>query len=189
MAHRTFDRAGWLIATAWLVVLAGLSVPAQVRADDTEVFFPSQETHPDFEPVHPNILFVIDTSGSMDEKDGDPLTRLQRVQTAFSSIISGMNQNVNVGLMRYSGLLGGPIMFPVAPIDAYVDTIDVNGSGDRNMQVRVFDNVSEAQETGAGAVTLAPATLTLNGSTATTVGRTVGIRFDNVQVPRGVTLT
>ncbi|MGH8460241.1 MAG: VWA domain-containing protein [Stenotrophobium sp.] len=178
-----------LCVGALLVLAGGLSVPDAVRADDIEAFFPPQQVDPNLKPVHPNIMFIIDTSGSMTEKDGDAQTRLQRVQTAFSSIISGMNQNVNVGLMRYSSLLGGPITFPVAPIDAYVDEIDVNGAGDRTMQVRILDGVSEAQELGTGGVTLAPGTLTINGSTITTVGRHAGIRFDNVQIPQGVKLT
>jgi type IV pilus assembly protein PilY1 len=169
-----------------LVLTSGLT-PA--LADDTEVFFPPQQTS--LQTTNPNILFVIDTSGSMSQTDGVTdangvgVTRLQRVQTAFNQIISTMGSNVNVGLMRYSALLGGPISFPVAPIDAYVDTIDTTGSGDRTVQQFIVDRNSEAyQATAGGAVSVAPATITLNGSNSN-----VGLRFDSIQVPQGVVVT
>lgn len=174
---------GIFLLGALLAFSAGMSVPATVLADDTEVFFPPQQTN--LAPVNPNVMFVIDTSGSMGGTDGLTQTRLERVQTAFSQIIGEMGSNVNVGLMRYSALVGGPIMFPVAPIDAYVDTIDTTGTGDRTVAQGIVDLTSEAyQATTGGAVTVAPQVITLSKTNAN-----MGLRFDNVQIPQGVVIT
>lgn len=182
-------KRGCLSAMATLLVFsAALSVPAAVLAQDTEVFFPPQQTT--LQPVNPNIMFVIDTSGSMGQTDGVTdangvgVTRLQRVQQAFIQILSTLSSNVNVGLMRYSALLGGPISFPVAPIDAYLDTVDTAG-GNRTVQQNIVDRASEAyQAASGGAVTVAPATITLSKTNST-----MGLRFDQIQVPQGVTVT
>lgn len=169
-----------------LALAAGMSVPVDVRANDTEVFFPPQQVDPNFRPANPNIMFVIDTSGSMGQADGETQTRLQRVQSAFKQIIQDMNQNVNVGLMRFSGLLGGSITFPVAPIDAYVDEIDTTATGDRYTSAKINDFVSEAIQATSGTpnVTVAPATLQISATNTQ-----MGLRFDNVQIPQGVVIT
>lgn len=71
------------------------------------------------DPAQPNILFVLDGSGSMDATDsGEVGTRMQRMQEAFGLVMDNVT-NVNVGLMRFShSNNGGRIVFPVAPIDA-----------------------------------------------------------------------
>jgi type IV pilus assembly protein PilY1 len=180
---KLMSRVMTVMQGALLIALAGLSVPATVRADDTEVFFPPAQTT--LNPVNPNVMFVIDTSGSMGGTDGLSQTRLQRVQTAFAQIIGEMGSNVNVGLMRFNGLLGGPVMFPVAPIDAYVDDIDTTASGDRTVTQSIADLTSEAyQAASGGTVTVAPQIITLSKT-----NNSMGLRFDNVQVPQGVVIT
>lgn len=105
------------------IVLAASAVPAPVRADDTEVFFPPATTSGS-SSVNPNILFVIDTSGSMGDDDGftdasgNPLSRLKRVQIAFRQIVNEFGSNVNIGLERFSNEQGGPILFPIKSIDS-----------------------------------------------------------------------
>jgi type IV pilus assembly protein PilY1 len=188
--HRFSRSAVLMTLPAALVFVAALTVPATVRAEDTEVFFPPQQTTTVV--TNPNILFVIDTSGSMAQTDGqtdangNPVNRLQRVQTAFTQVLATLGSNVNVGLMRYSALLGGPISFPVAPIDAYLDTVDTTGTGDRTVQQSITDSTSEAYQLTANpkTVTVAPATITLNSTNGN-----IGLRFDAIQIPRGVTVT
>lgn len=177
-----FKRVSASVLTGLVCILAAASVPAPVLADDTEVFFPPQQTT--LQLTNPNIMFLIDTSGSMGGTDGLTQTRLQRVQTAFNQIITTIGSNVNVGLMRFDALQGGAVMFPVAPIDAYVDTVDTNGSGDRIATQTIVDSASEAyQAATGGTVTVAPQVITMSKTNSS-----MGIRFDNVQIPQGVTI-
>lgn len=99
-------------------------------ADDTEIFFTQNASA----VVKPNILFILDNSGSMGEKVGDTgKTRMQVVQEVTNSLIDSM-QGVNVGLMQfnidqfegcnywgcynYNGTeRGGHIMSPPVPVE------------------------------------------------------------------------
>ena len=73
----------------------------QSAADDTEIFF---STGP-----QPNVLFILDVSGSMgtvdDDGDGDPtndVTRLDKLKAALNVLLN-TNDRFNAGLMSYSG--------------------------------------------------------------------------------------
>ncbi len=68
--------------------------------------------------VQPNVLFVLDASGSMNWTDaGESGTRLERMKTALGLVLDNIS-NVNVGLMRFShSNSGGRIVYPVAPIE------------------------------------------------------------------------
>ncbi len=93
-----------------------MSSPASY-ADDTEVYFGAGT-----KAVRPNILFVMDTSGSM--SSGVPNSggrdRLEVMQDSLTRVLDSID-NVNVGLMRYSSPgydnNGGPILYPVRYID------------------------------------------------------------------------
>lgn len=78
-------------------------------ADDLEIYFGSSD------PTDVNVLFIMDTSGSMRSKDGTRDSRLKRVQDALRQVLSNAS-NINAGLMRFSNV-GGPILYPVRPID------------------------------------------------------------------------
>lgn len=83
-----------------------------VWADDTEIFFG------DFSDGEssPNVLFIVDTSGSMSNTvEGTGMTRMQNVQAALTTLLTGLS-DVNVGLMRFSNP-GGPVLFQVDYID------------------------------------------------------------------------
>ncbi len=72
------------------------SFSAGVFADDTEIFF-SQTTYP------PNILFVLDLSGSMNENAGTTtISRLNAMQNALTDWLP-TTENVNVGVFLFSG--------------------------------------------------------------------------------------
>ena len=92
------------------------SVP--VLADDTEIYFAPQTAN----ASNTNIMFVLDTSGSMGDHDADPATgqpkvtsRLDDMKIAFRSVLESIN-NVNVGIMRFSNA-GGPVLYPAVNID------------------------------------------------------------------------
>ena len=104
-----------------------VSVGGAALADDTEVFFPPSNVT-DGDTVRPNIMFIMDTSGSMSGTDGKDKDRLERVQEALITLLGELNQNVNVGLMRLSDDEGGPVLFPVSHIDASAESIEAQGA-------------------------------------------------------------
>jgi type IV pilus assembly protein PilY1 len=92
-------------------------------ADDTEIFLPIKldDTRKN---VNPNILFIIDTSGSMTEILENNKSRMEQLKTGLIEVLKDI-QDVNVGLMRFNRhqtgskkdrSRGGPILFPIQPI-------------------------------------------------------------------------
>lgn len=102
-----------------------LPIMMMIVADDTEVFFAEQSS-----VNKPNLLFVMDVSGSMDQKidpsDANSKTRLETMQGALRTVLSSAPKNLNVGIMefgelqrdRYSGQYPSGISFPVSDIEA-----------------------------------------------------------------------
>lgn len=89
-------------------------------ADDSEIYSSAKP------PVNPNILFMLDTSGSMSSQDiddgmGGTKTRISVLQEVFADVMANAPPNLNVGLLRYGGEASANpngISFPVKPIDA-----------------------------------------------------------------------
>ena len=81
-------------------------VSGQAAADDTEIFFKSD--------VPPNVLFILDRSGSMKNKDGIGVTRMDRLKTALSALIQNRD-NFNAGLMQFSGA-GVDVLEEISPV-------------------------------------------------------------------------
>lgn len=90
-------------------------------ADDTDVFLGS--TSDTSLSSKPNVLLILDTSGSMDfDLDINNQTgtsRLKVMKDALVELLESMN-NVNVGLMTFNSA-GGPVRYPVRYIDEPVD--------------------------------------------------------------------
>lgn len=89
-------------------------------ADDTEIYVPKDL--PADQVVRPNILFILDSSGSMDTTvDGSGgLSRNKVLRNVVKNLIDDLKakEDVNIGLMRYRGLndnneQGGHIITPV----------------------------------------------------------------------------
>jgi type IV pilus assembly protein PilY1 len=89
-----------------LALLYALSV-APVFADDAEIYFTSQGSE-----GNPNILFVLDSSGSMARdidgnelaNDGNnPASRYQIMRRSLDTVLGAIPNNFNVGLLNYSG--------------------------------------------------------------------------------------
>ncbi|ARU54920.1 Tfp pilus assembly protein tip-associated adhesin PilY1-like protein [Oleiphilus messinensis] len=111
--------------TATLACLYTLLGSGNLHADDTEVYFGASTSG----TVVPNIMFIMDTSGSMDgEVSGDDRDRLEVMQDSLTTILDSAT-GINVGLMRFSSPgnydnNGGPILYPVRYIDdAVADAI------------------------------------------------------------------
>ncbi|MCP5019059.1 MAG: VWA domain-containing protein [Ketobacter sp.] len=126
--------------------MAGMSA----HADDTEIFFGGASSS----AIKPNVLFILDTSGSMSNRDGGTDTRLERMKSAFNELLSGMN-NVNVGLMRFNDP-GGPILYPIKDIDEVVTS---NNTYSGTAISRIGSSASDAEESSTGVVTLDNSTL------------------------------
>ena len=93
----------------------------QAVADDTEIFFSSVSLS-GTTTIQPNVLLVLDTSSSMTSQVGSTgMNRLEHMKEALHTILDNTN-NINVGLMRFHRK-GGPVLFPVADINADVNTV------------------------------------------------------------------
>lgn len=116
----------------------------QAMADDTEIFFSSTSLS-GTTTIQPNVLMILDTSGSMTNQVGSTgLTRLEHMKEAMHTILDSTN-NVNIGIMRFHRK-GGPVLFPVADINASVSTVlgSTAAPGTFNRIKLATDDVEEA---------------------------------------------
>ncbi|MEE4245594.1 MAG: hypothetical protein V2I33_09290 [Kangiellaceae bacterium] len=142
-------------------------------ADDTEIFFTDNTQ----EAKIPNILFVIDTSGSMRNfPAGQNQTRLAIVQDAMVDLL-GTLTNVNVGLSRFS-TPGGPILYPVTYIDTPIEPSIVAPIVSAN------DDVEEFLPSATNGNMLVDGNI-LNFDS----GNLIGLRFQDIQIPQGAKIT
>jgi len=108
------------INTAFLSALAAviISVPA-TYADDTEIFFGKDGAGAE---SNPNVLFILDSSGSMRISDTSGTTRLEQVKSAMS-ILLDQSSDFNVGLAAFNGGKGGAaIRYPVGYLEEDLTT-------------------------------------------------------------------
>ena len=88
------------------------------RADDTEIYFSAGSATESV--LRPNLLFILDTSGSMIFNTTDSgQTRLDELKDAMEIVLDSLT-DVNVGLMRFNDAQpqeGGPVIFPINFID------------------------------------------------------------------------
>ena len=103
-----------LAVTAWTVLYFGFAgLTGTSMADDSTIYvnrFPTTGI--------PNILFVLDSSGSMTETvPSINKTRMDAVKEAMETIINSEG-NIKMGLARFHYYLGGPIIFPVIPLNS-----------------------------------------------------------------------
>jgi type IV pilus assembly protein PilY1 len=195
-------------------------------ADDTEIYFSTAALSGSTGQGVPNVLFLMDTSSSMNEiVPSNGQTRLDNLKTALTNIISSTN-NINAGLMRMH-YYGGPVMYPVKYING--DAAEAEGSssvsGGPEVQIRVTDGSDDAIQSGSGTVSLSNTSINLvdassNGSISVRVSassddaeqfnssggmylnssdlelvadgstvQTIGLRFQNVAIPNGATVT
>lgn len=168
LSHLTLSLAAALI---------GLGAGAPARADDTEIFFTAKK------PVPDNILFVLDTSGSMNwhptnNEDPEPSSnrRIEIMKDALSEVVQQAS-NVNIGLMRFTAGDGGAVMAPIRHIDASGadnGVVTLNGvirSGD--------DDVIETNKTLD----------TSSEQLVMSAGTTLGLRYQGINIPRGAKIT
>ena len=213
--------------TSVFVVLILLSSAA--LAEDTEIYFGGGASNDSL--VRPNVLLVLDTSSSMTNEDGTGTTRLDRMKAALHTILDNAN-NVNMGLMRFHRE-GGPVLYPVASldassteiegvtddgplplvysrikhseddaqesvVDASVDLISTElsmvekpagaAAGDTTLEIQVAaqNDAVEEEDDGVMYRTSSDLELVRDGSRG---DQTIGVRFLNVNIPSGATIT
>ena len=77
----------------------GLLLTGATRADDIELYVgAAQAQTPE---NYPNVLLVIDTSGSMNDRTDSGQTRIEVVKQVANELLDTLD-HVNVGLMRFS---------------------------------------------------------------------------------------
>ena len=167
-----------------LVLCAALcAAPPALLAEDTEIFFGGATSGE--EVIRPNVLFIMDTSGSMTaDVAGTGKSRMENMKEALHAILDSAT-NVNVGLMRFhsrdsSSTDGGPILFPVANIDGDAcdyETCAASGSaGEVLSQVNAGEDDAE-QFTDNGEVSLDSRKLELIDSPALATGEATLERY------------
>lgn len=89
-----------------------------VHADDTEIYFTGGGLDA---AVRPNVLFILDTSGSMTSTVSGTggQRRVDVMKDAVKQVLDDV-ADINVGLMRFTNNDGGPILFPVTYVEENV---------------------------------------------------------------------
>lgn len=142
-----------------------------VSADDLEIYLGTAGSEVTY---NPNVLFIMDTSGSMGGKDGGTESRMLRVQNALKVTLNSVT-NINAGLMRFSDF-GGPILYPIRPIDDPVSPEIITS---------ISSATDDAYEIGSS-VNTSSTTLKLSQSTTAV---TLGLRYQDLNIPRGAVIT
>lgn len=138
--------------------------------DDLDIYLGNADSAVTY---NPNVIFIMDSSGSMGAYDGTSQSRMLRVQNALKEAL-GSATNINAGLMRFSDY-GGPILYPVRDIDDAVRPEIVVSTGSSNNDAHEID----------GSVTTSSNELILSKGTDTV---TSGLRFETLQIPQGATI-
>jgi len=124
---------------------------------DTDIFFGGGNGA----TIKPNVLFVLDNSGSMDNIiQSSGKSRMQTMKESFRSIMSKA-QGINVGLMRFNDP-GGSVLYPVTDIDKSLSSfssplnpVSKDSADDAN------EAKSESGSAGDGSVNITSTELTL----------------------------
>jgi type IV pilus assembly protein PilY1 len=104
-ARNLFRRLVAISLYAWCLV-----VNAPAFADDIDVYYPEVN-------VSPNVMFVVDASGSMGWTDGTNLTRMQRIRAALEIVLTEM-QGVKVGLTQFRSGNQATVLLPISPLES-----------------------------------------------------------------------
>ncbi|MFT6635620.1 PilC/PilY family type IV pilus protein [Alcanivorax sp.] len=105
-----------------LMLVCALS-PTGVYADDTEIFFAKANADNSENKPKANVLFLIDTSGSMErDAPNSNRTKMQELQSAFSTVIDNLGSDIDVGLAKFNGgyddsAYGGYVFYPVSEMN------------------------------------------------------------------------
>ncbi|HAU93194.1 MAG TPA: pilus assembly protein PilY, partial [Alteromonas sp.] len=159
------------VSPAWLASLFLCAVAQHATGDDLDIFLGTSNAA---QTYNPNVLFIMDTSGSMGSKDGGSESRMLRVQNALKDALASAT-NINAGLMRFSDH-GGPILYPTTNID---QSIDAQLSSSTNASANDGYEISSSVYTNTDEIILSFSTSPV----------TSAFRFEDLNIPRGATIT
>lgn len=154
-----------------IILITSLVYVPICLADDLEIYLGTSGSQVTY---NPNVLFIMDTSGSMAGKDNTTESRMLRVQNALKETLSSVT-NINAGLMRFSDF-GGPVLYPVRPIDDAV-------------RPEIITSISQSADDAyemSSSVTMDSSILKLSEGTTPVI---TGLRYQNLNIPRGATIT
>ncbi len=165
-------------------ILGSLTVFSTVFADDTEVFFGQVDADTN---VYPNVMFVLDTSGSMNYTDnGYTGSRLERMKSALNTILDG-STNVNIGLMRFNGSKGGgAVLHPITGINKQVCANSDCGTISLSKQVQSEDDLIAQY---LSSIETTPISGRLRLGSPDLIPQVVSIRFQDLNIPSGAQIT
>ncbi len=185
------------------VLFLTLLVCNPLWADDIEIFF-GRTTNQD---IQPNVLFILDGSGSMNWYDcangkvysrscgdGTPAgttTRLTRLKDSLKDVLNNTS-NINVGLMRFSHTnSGGRITYPIRNIDQQLCNGEPCGADTIfTAQSAPADTSDDAAQRQTGTMILDEPTMALMTDPNLPEGNSfIGFRFPDLQIPQGATIT
>ncbi len=113
-----------LLRTTLLSAVAACAIASPSYADDTEIFFGQSK---DAFETNPNILFVLDNSGSMNSQDGGTVSRLDQMKNAMRLLLD-QSSNFNVGIMAFQGRRGGAsVRYPIGDLDTDSSSLCTDG--------------------------------------------------------------
>ena len=143
MRDMTNPRMGRRLFGVWLALL--VAWPFAGVADDTEIYLTSYA-----KAGQPNLLFVLDSSGSMNEAlEGDAngmRSRYQVMREVLEEVLASVPDTVNVGLLNYGGhkekAQANGIRYPVtalSPTDKDGNPVDKNVRADILAEIDKFE--------------------------------------------------
>ncbi|WP_262730195.1 PilC/PilY family type IV pilus protein [Alloalcanivorax marinus] len=115
---------------AFLCLLgAVLMAPTSLYADDTEIYFAQADASNEANEQTANVLFLIDTSGSMCDRPSGSRdcsrsdTKMYQLKQAFTQVVDGLSDGVRIGVGKFNGGYdnngyGGYVFYPVSDMDA-----------------------------------------------------------------------
>src|SRR3990167_690059 len=156
-----------------LTVASYVAAVPMAHAEDTDIFFNAAADT----TTQPNILFVFDTSGSMDGiPSGDTRKKIEIIKEAIKRILD-TTTGVNIGLARFS-IPGGPILFPLVDVEQPTKPLIISN-------ISTGDDYVEEASTGAMTLTSTDLDIVQESGAA----KYVGLRFNGVNIPQGATIT
>jgi len=183
--RQAFDVDRTVAPFATGALIAALMAAGPSSADDTEIFFGQADLT---ETGHPNVLFILDTSGSMGWGDrGQTGTRMQRLQSAMHDILDS-STDINVGLMGLNGTGGGgSVLYPMTPIE------DIACAGLACEEVNLVATIShvadDTEELYASGIERSGGKLLTFGNNSAGENQRVALRFRDLNIPQGVVIT
>ena len=137
-----------------ILLYAGLSA-----AHDTEIYFAAPLSD---DQTVANVLFMFDTSGSMDRFDGTQDSRISRLKQAMIDVVT-TSSNVRIGLGAFNGTRsGGAILSPTINVDE--DLCPGAACSELELRSTVQHFTDDAQENVDGIVDLGSSNLNFNNT-------------------------